>query len=288
MDKGFIMKGELWRRAIVAALSGLLAPVAFGQVSFSNSTGLAYSQSFDGLANSGTGIAWANNNTSGLSGGSGGPSSPTTAGWYAWRSTAAAAPTTYSASAGTNTEGLYSFGSASATDRALGAYPNDTSGAYYIGLYLRYTGAGTLPTLSQLQVIYRGEIWRDDGGNLNTMAFEYQISSSAIAINAASGWNAVSALNFAYTGDGTSSNEDGNASGNFSQKNTLITGLTIADDNFIMLRWTLPNTGGADHGFAIDDVFVAVPEARTWGAGLLVGGLVLAQRYSSRRRQVVA
>lgn len=271
-----------YRRAMGVAVAIVLGPQAFGQVSFSNSAGLAYSQNFNGLTTvTAPATTWANGNTAGLSSGSS-PSS--TAGWYAWRATANNAPTTYTASAGTSTAGLYSFGSSGNSDRALGAYLNDTSGAYYIGLYLRYTGTGVLPSLSQLQVIYRGEVWQDAGSEANTMTFEYQISASPIAINAASGWSAaVTQLGYTYTGDGTSSTEVGNNSGNFVQRNHLISGITIADDNYIMLRWTIPNTTGADHAFAIDDVFIAVPEAGTWTAGALMGAAALVGYRRSRR-----
>ena len=275
----FNRKTALWGSAVLAVLGPVGLTTAFGQVSFSNTAGLAYSQNFNGLANTGT-APWVNNNHSGLSAGA---SPASTAGWYAWAVTSATTPTSLTASAGSNTAGLYSFGTGTGTDRALGAYPNNGTGAFYVGLQLQYTGS---ISLNQLQVIYRGEVWQDSQNETTTMTFEYAVSNSSIAINSGSvTWNPVTQLAYQYTGDGSSSAEDGNATGNFSTKNFVITGnnLITTANNFIMLRWTIPNTGGADHGFAIDDVVVAVPEATTWAAGAFLGVAVFAGYRRTRR-----
>lgn len=256
----------------VAVVLGSVANVSGAVPTFSNTSGLAYSQDFNGLASSGTANAWSDDST--------------LAGWFLksnageWSDNASNA---YRGdSGGSGTEDFYSWGS-SAADRALGSVPRPSSQAtprtYSTGLGLQYTGSSAL---TQLQIIYTGEWWRDGVNGSRTLSFEYKIQAGAPAgsdYTSATGWTAVSQLGYTVTGDGTN---DANMDGS-QQFNRVITGLNITQNSYILLRWINQDVGSAnDHGLAIDNVFVAVPEAGTWAAGALLGAVALVGYRRSR------
>ena len=275
-----MIRNTLFRCAMgmaVAVVLGSVVEVSAALPTFNNTSGLAYSQNFDGLASSGTGNNWSDDSTLG--------------GWFLkssggeWSDNAS---NQYRAdSGGSGTEDFYSWGS-SAADRALGSVPrasgtvqNPLAGrTYSTGLGLQYTGASAL---SQLQIIYTGEWWRDGVSGSRTLSFEYKVQAGAPAgsdYTSATGWTAVSQLNYTVTGDGSNAaNMDGSQ-----QFNHVITGLNITQNSYILLRWINQDvTGANDHGLAIDNVFVAVPEANTWAAGALLGAAALVGYRRSRR-----
>ncbi|WP_448272616.1 DUF4347 domain-containing protein [Nostoc sp. DSM 114160] len=119
-----------------------------------------YSQNFNTLAASGTSIAWTNDST--------------ISGWYSTR-------TNYITGTGSNnTGGLYSFGSANNADRALGSVASGTTGTIYYGLRLQNN---TGSTITNLQVGYTGEQWRN-GGNTSPqqLKFSYQTGSTLTSL----------------------------------------------------------------------------------------------------------
>ena len=111
VDRTFFSKALLM-------LALVLAGTAFGQIPMSLGT---YSQNFDSLANSGTGIAWTNNLT--------------LPGWYASKSTTPHDVTTYNAGIGSSTAGaLYSFGGSGSAERALGSLGSGGPGDLAYGI----------------------------------------------------------------------------------------------------------------------------------------------------------
>lgn len=122
-------------------------------------TGTAYTQNFDSLPNSGT---WANNST--------------LSGWFLFSQPApGTALTSYLVGNGSNNTGsFYSFGTPSATDRALGGVGSGTSGGYFgssaagsVAGWIAFAATNvTGSTINQLSLSFDGEQWRD-GGNAN-------------------------------------------------------------------------------------------------------------------------
>ncbi|HEX2619997.1 MAG TPA: ExeM/NucH family extracellular endonuclease, partial [Phototrophicaceae bacterium] len=197
-----------------------------------------YSQNFDTLSASGTGNAWANDST--------------LAGWYSTR-------TTYNAGNGsTNTGALYSFGTGTNPERALGSVASGGTGTILYAISLTNdTGA----TISQINVSYKGEQWRD-GGNatpvFQKLNFAYQINASAV--NAGT-WNAVTALDYTSPIATTTAGAlDGNS--NAITISGAVT-LSLAAGDTVWLRWEDINDANNDHGLAIDDVSISAGVAST-------------------------
>jgi predicted extracellular nuclease len=250
---------RFWRLLTIAALlvsalnMGLApaSPVSARQLSVATFTGSAYSQNFNSLATTGP-AAWTNDST--------------LSGWYLVTDLTPNV-TTYQVSNGSlTTGGFYSFGTTSASDRALGGLASNGYwgasgvGKGYMGLALQNT---TGLIISELAISYTGEQWRN-GGNTSaqSLVFEYKTSASApadaSAFNTAStGWTAVSALDFIGPITGTTAVAlDGNLTANRVNLSSTITGLSVPNNEYILLRWMDLNDSGNDHGLAIDDLSI--------------------------------
>src|SRR5688572_4904271 len=151
------------RRVILALGLGLstLAYSSYAQVSLTSLA--AHSQNFDGLPS--TSPSWSNN--------------VTLPGWYSSR-TGTISPNNGSS----NTTGLYSFGTTSATDRALGSAGSGTSTAY--GLLLQNN---TTSTINSFTIQYAMEVWRRGSGNTTVnVDFAYKLNETSLS---ATGYTAV-------------------------------------------------------------------------------------------------
>ena len=202
----------------------------------------SYSQNFNTLLTSGS-ATWTDNST--------------IPNWYSQR---AGTGTTIVASDGSSSTGnLYSFGNGTSTDRALGAVSSATPSNMAHGVLFRNT-SGT--TLNALQVSYTLEQWRSSGAAAQSITFCYQ--KNAVAISnldpniIAGAWTQVGALSLAspITG-GSALTLDGNAVANRVVTTFNITGLALANNEYIMLKWDDPDHSGFDHGLAIDDVTIS-------------------------------
>ncbi|MCS6845378.1 MAG: ExeM/NucH family extracellular endonuclease [Caldilineales bacterium] len=192
-----------------------------------------YSQNFDTLATSGTGITWTDDST--------------IPGWYSTR-------TTYNAGNGSSNAGaLYSFGTGTSTERALGSVASGSTGTIRYGA--RFTN-DTGGTVTAITVSYTGEQWRNGGNTTqHKLSFDYQVGATVTSLTAGT-WTPVTALDF--TGPiatSTAGALDGNASANrVAISHTF--NVSIPAGHEIMLRWNDPDDSGADHGLAIDDLTV--------------------------------
>jgi hypothetical protein len=202
--------------------------------------GVPLTENFDGLASTGTGIAWSDN--------------ATIPGWYSSR------PTYNTGTGSSNTGALYSFGVAgtnSAGDRALGSVASGGTGTVFQAVRLaNNTGA----TITSLDVSYVGEQWRNGGNTTaHTLTFQYQIANPGIITGAntpSAGWTTFSPLSF--TGPiatATAAALDGNAAANRIAISANLA-VTANPGQEIWLRWQDPDDTGNDHGLAIDDFSV--------------------------------
>lgn len=232
-------------------------------------SGGSYSQNFDSLLASpaSTNHAWADNST--------------LAGWYSNR-------TSYRSSTGSdNTGSLYSFGAASAVDRALGSIASGGTGTILFGLRLQNN---TSSTFSEFTVTYDGEQWRNGGNTtsiINSLAFGYQIGTG-LAIGTGT-YTLVPSLNFTgpISTPGSAVALDGNNAANRVAGITFtVTGINWAPGQELFLRWSDPNDAGNDHGLGIDNFSFlanAIPEPATvaWFGLILVGGAFIRRRSES-------
>lgn len=200
-----------------------------------------YTQNFNTLSSSGTGKTWTDNST--------------ITSWYTNAST-------YSAdNGGTNTGSLYSYGTTSNSDRALGSIGSKGAGSFAYGVLLKNTSGYVI---TDIKVSYTGEQWRIGGtsSDAQTVSFYYKISSNSITsvdANNNSSWTAVSTLDFTSPRiNAAAAAIDGNATANkVSLNNISIPSLNLPDGSYIMLKWDDPDHTGTDHGLAIDDVTIS-------------------------------
>ena len=247
-DRRFIpFLGKAAGALLLASLSG----GAFAQVSLATLEN-PYTQNFDQTGASGlpaTGsVTWTDDST--------------IPGWYLGRTASgagtaapAAPPYTVAADTGSGTGGaFYSYGSASANDRALGSLNSNATRDQYIGLRLKNS---TGSTITSLDVAYVGEQWRN-GGNTTAQSLTFGYATGAAVTDPTVGtYTAVPNLDF--TGPiatSTAATLEGTAAANRTAKSFQITNLNIAAGEEIMLRWKDTSEPGNDHGFAVDDVSV--------------------------------
>lgn len=216
----------------------------FSQINMTTTS--SHTQNFNTLATTGTTNTWTNNST--------------ISSWYSQRT---GTGTTYEATTGTATAGnLYSFGSASNTDRSIGSIgsSNAAAGNFAHGVLLRNTSGNII---SSITVTYTLEQWRNGNNTTpNVVTFWYQTSTSTISSltpNNNTGWTQVSALSTqSPINTGTAGALDGNATANKSTlTNISIPSLSLANNSYIMLKWEDPDHTGTDHGLGIDDVTIS-------------------------------
>lgn len=252
---------------ILAVLS--IAGAAGADIMMASTTG-SYTQNFNTLISSGSGT-WADDST--------------IDGWYAKRT---GTGTSIAADAGSGTSGnLYSYGSASAFDRALGSLGsgNAAAGSFSWGALLQNT---TGNTVTNIAVSYIGEQWRNSAAAAQTVAFSYRISATPVTdLTPASdsGWTTVSLLDFIspITG-GTAGSLNGNLAAN---RTSISNSFAVSMDNnhYLTIRWRDIDHTGSDHGLSTDDVVVewaAIPEPASAGL-LLAAGLGFAFRRLRKR-----
>ncbi len=229
------------------AISALfaLSPAA-AQVSLTT-LGTPYTQNFDTLPATGS-ATWTSNTT--------------IPGWYHART---GTGTTVVANDGASNAGnLYSYGTGTTTERALGSLGsgNAAAGNMFWGVRLQNN---TGSTITSLNISYTGEQWRNSAAAAaQTAAFSYLVGSPTVTGSLAefqSAGVAVTALDFTspITG-GTAGALNGNLAANRTALTFNITGLSIPNGTEFMLRWSDPDQTGADHGLAIDD-FSVTPNA---------------------------
>ncbi len=236
-----------------------------------SSAGGTYSTSFDSLPTTGGSTAWANDST--------------LAGWSLFNKTPAAI-TAIVISDGAGTAGsFYSFGTISATDRALGglgsggtyfASPATNTVAGYMAVALTNDTPGILDTVT---ISYDGEQWRNNGNaTAQTMILEYGFGSTFSGVTT---WTAGGSA-FNFTGPVATASPaaavNGNVAGKVAGIGGTVSGLTWAPGSTMWVRWVELNDSGNDHALAIDNFsFTAVPEPSAAILGL-AGLIVLLRR----------
>jgi hypothetical protein len=252
---------------LIAAI--LLASQSEGALLFSGT----YAQSFDSLANSGT--------------------SPTLPDGWSISETLQNADGQYAAGTGSSTGGdTYSFGSAGSTERALGELTSANLASRF-GLEIQNNSGQVVVAL---KISYYGEQWRvgsvSSGRPLDTLQFQY--STDAISLNSGT-WNNFSSLDFSSViTTGSVGLLNGNLSANRTFIEATLSGLALANDSTMWIRWIATDASSiSDDGLGIDDLsLTAVPEPTNIALTIFVCGLVSAgsikQWRNSRRTHRIA
>jgi DNA/RNA endonuclease G (NUC1) len=155
---------------------------------------------------------------------------------------------------GSTTGDIYSYGAASATDRALGALRSGTLIPLYGAKYTNNTGS----TITSLVVSYNGEEWRlGTAARTDQINFEYSTNATDLSTGTFTG---VAALNFVTPDTVTTGAKNGNAAADRTAISSTITGLSIPNGASFFIRWTDTDATGADDGLAVDD-FSLTPQA---------------------------
>ncbi len=229
----------VWQCVAVLYLLLCSAGNASAQVSLTT-PGAAHTQNFNSLIDTGS-ATWTNN--------------ATIPGWFHARTGTGVSIVANNGSS--NAGNLYSYGST--PDRALGSVgsSNVAIGNLFWGIRLQNN---TGVTITDLQVSYVGEQWRNSAATAQTVSFSYLVGTPAVTGTLSefqSPGVAVAALSFTspITG-GTAGALDGNAAANRTSISSTITGLSIPNGAEVMLRWSDPDHSGTDHGLSIDDLSI--------------------------------
>jgi uncharacterized protein len=215
--------------------------------------GVAFTQNFDTLANSGSSLAL-----------------PTD--WIISES-GTAANSTYTAGTGSSTTGdSYSFGATGSTERALGTLQ---SGSLVSTIGTSYTN-NTGSTITSLLLSYFGEQWRlGTAGRVDRL--DFQISFDATSLTTGT-WTNVDALDFtAPVTSGATGALDGNSPANRTAISSTITSLTIADGTTFWIRWVDLNATGSDDGLAIDDFSLTAQSSAGSSGALAIAAASVAE-----------
>ena len=223
------------RRALRVWLSLLLAvatPLVWAQ-SVPLIGGTAAVQTFDSLAQSGT-------------------SNVLPQGWYLLE-TGSNSDGQYAADDGSaNSGNVYSYGSTGSADRALGTLLSGNLKPT-IGVQLRNESGNTV---SEIAVAYTGEQWRlGAAGRTDRLKAQYSLNASSLADGV---WVDAPTLDFVSPNTTTVGKLDGNLPANRTAVSGSISGLSLAVNDTLWLRWVDLDVAGSDDGLAIDDISFTV------------------------------
>ncbi|MBI2512563.1 MAG: PEP-CTERM sorting domain-containing protein [Opitutae bacterium] len=251
-----------------AALSLCAALPATAQVVLSQ-LDVAYTQNFDTLSNT------ASSTTNSLA----------ITGWSLTESGGGARDNEQYAvdTGGSSTGDIYSYGSTSATDRALGSVQSGTLIPIFGAQFTNSTGA----TITSLAIAYRGEEWRlGTASRTDKLTFEYSLDATGLTNGT---WTNVASLDFTTPVTATTGAKDGNNAANYLDLSASIQSLSIANGGTFWVRWTDFNATAADDGLAVDNFSLtpagvaAVPEPSTYAAvfgALALAGVIVRRRFA--------
>ncbi|GAB3197820.1 hypothetical protein ABID22_000736 [Pontibacter aydingkolensis] len=221
-----------------------------------NLTTLTYTQNFDGMGATGTTFP---------------------DGWSAVRyhttSTSSTPPaigpidlvvTNGSASSGA----IYNVGTTDATDRAFGSL---SSGSTYVRFGAGFTN-GTTATVGTINFAAVMEQWKTGSNNTpegnEVTAFEYSLNATGIN-DANATWVPMTSMDLVELEVNrtttTAAAIDGNTTANKQNISGQITGITLAPEATLWIRWSDPDNFGSDGLYAIDDFSLTMVAATTTG-----------------------
>lgn len=193
---------------------------------------ISYTQNFDTLSNA----AGSTTNTLGIPG------------WYLIEIGGGARDNEqYAVDTGSSNSGdTYSYGTAGATERALGGLQSGSLIPEFGAFFDNNTGS----TITSLDISYTGEQWRlGTAGRTDQLDFQYSLNPT----DQTPTWIDANALDFVTPDTTGTGAKDGNSSAEQTSLSTTITGLNIAPGATFAVRWTDANASGSDDGLAVDN-----------------------------------
>ncbi len=156
---------------------------------------------------------------------------------------------------GSNTGDTYSYGTAAASDRALGGLRSGTLIPVFGSCFTNNTGS----TISSLAIAYTGEEWRlGTAARTDQLDFQYSLNATSLTTGT---WTDVNTLDFITPNTAAPTGEkDGNAAAFRTALSSTISGLSIPNGATFWIRWNDSDATGADDGLAVDD-FSLTPNA---------------------------
>jgi hypothetical protein len=260
------------------AAAALLSAASAQAISVPSSA-FTYTQNFDTLTQSTTATTWTNDST--------------LPGWSLFIASGAAAPTILGGTGSSTTGSFFSFGAASAPDRALGGLG---SGGTYFGSPAAGALAGwiavsfsndTGAALSGFTIGFDGEQWRDGGATTpaaQSMVLQYGFGSTFAGVGTwvtpGGSFNWSSPV---FTNTASGAAIDGNVAGKVTGVGGSVA-TSWAAGATLWVRWVENNDQGNDHGLAIDNLSFSVSAVPEPGSvALLLAGLA-AVAFVARRR----
>lgn len=158
----------------------------------------------------------------------------------------------YAANDGASTAGnTYSYGTTSASDRALGSLASGSLESTFGASFRNDTGT----TIQTLTISYAGEQWRA-GAVDSPDTYQFTWSSDATSLSTGT-WMDVNQLDLSSTATGGAiGSRDGNAGANRTIFAQTLTGLSIAPGEEFWIRWVDEDDSGSDDGLAVDDLVI--------------------------------
>lgn len=243
-------------KKLLSLLLLIIAPLLiFGQSSFTNVGGTwTYNQNFNSLTTAG---AWSNNST--------------LSGWYIEKNSAGAISSFALNTGSTTTAGLYSYGTASASDRSIGSYLTNafagSPGGVGYGLRIQNNTGGPINSIT---VAYTGEQWRkENSATAHKLTFAYKTGTNLTTVGATDlitgGFTAITSLDFTtpQASATTATALDGNLAANrvVISATTITFASPVASNEEILLKWFDVNDSGNDHTLTIDDLTITAGQS---------------------------
>jgi len=161
------------------------------------------------------------------------------------------------------TGGMYSFGDAGSTERALGGLGSGTTGSNFFGFCVTNSSG---EDWTDIELTYTGEQWREASTAAAHSTFvdvstDYTLADlDAGELEGGTSWTNVGGLTFTGPLFGVTGARDGNDGANqVAVSGTLLAG-PVADGSTFCVRFEDPDDSGSDHGLAIDDLTVTATE----------------------------
>ena len=215
-----------------------ISSFAFAQTPYNMQWG-TYSQSFDGLANSGSGhttfpSGWGINELG----------------------TGSNANGEYRAGTGSSNSGdTYSFGASNSTDRSLGGLASGSVQPEFGFAFTNSTGT----TITQVDIALTMEQWRGGSATMDSCLFSYSTNATSLGDTSAT-WTQFSILDLYEAAAAASGAIDGNLAANQMTMNGSIT-VSIPINGTMYYKWRDINASGSDDGLSIDDVSMTLYDA---------------------------
>lgn len=154
-----------------------------------------------------------------------------------------------------NAGDTYNFGTAAATDRAIGGVASGTNQPHFGCSFQNNTGVD----LASVQLNYVGEQWRSGdtiAGNIDSLIFEYALNAAGLFDSTVT-WTEVNALSlYSPNPNAPTGALDGNLPANQTAKSASFN-VTITNGDILFIRWKDINRAGSDDGLAVDDLTVS-------------------------------